>query len=281
MTTTLTMLSSIAEAIGGDRVSATSIAAPGYNPHFIEPRPSDILRLGRSDYFIHMGLDLELWRGPLVEAAVNPRLLPGAVGDVDASVGIDLLEVPGVGLSRASGDIHIFGNPHYWLDPENVKRMAEQFAGRLAAGAPGSSDLFRENLRSFSRSVDEHMASWKSALSPFQGQRLVAYHNSWPYFAHAFNLRIDLFVEPKPGISPSGSHLEGLVAQMKRDEVRIIIVEPFQPRRIAESVAKRTSGKVVELWQNPSGKDSYIEMMDRNVHTLVEALRASRRGSAP
>ena len=281
VTTTLTTLSSIAEAIGGDRVSATAIAAPGYDPHFIEPRPSDILRLGRSDYFIHMGLDLELWRGPLVEAAVNPRLLPGAAGDIDASVGIELLEVPGGGPNRAAGDIHIFGNPHYWLDPENVKRMAERIAGRLAAGAPGSADLFKENLRFFSRSIDEHMAGWKTTLSPFRGQRLVAYHNSWPYFARAFDLRIDLFIEPKPGIPPSGSHLVDLMAEMERGDVRVIIVEPFQPRRVAESVAKRTSGKVVELWQNPSGKDSYIEMMDRNVQVLAEALRTSWRGHAP
>ncbi len=281
VTTTLTTLSSITEAIGGDRVSVTAIAAPGYDPHFIEPRPSDILRLGRSDYFIHMGLDLELWRGPLVEAAVNPRLLPGAAGDMDASAGVKLMEVPGSGPNRVSGDIHIFGNPHYWLDPENVKRIAEQIAHTLAADAPADADLFKENLRSFSRSIDEHMIGWKSALAPFRGQRLVAYHNSWPYFAHAFDLRINLFLEPKPGIPPSGSHLEGLVAQMERDDVRIIIVEPFQPRRIAEAVAKRTSGKVIELWQNPDGKDTYTQMMDRNIRTLVEALSAGRRGQGP
>jgi ABC-type Zn uptake system ZnuABC Zn-binding protein ZnuA len=279
MTTTLSSLRSLASTIGGSRVDVVSIAEPTYDPHFNEPKPSDIVRLGRSDFFVHMGLDLELWRGPLVEAAVNPRLLPGAEGEIDASTGIELLEVPAASPSRAGGDIHLFGNPHYWLDPLNTKRIARHIADKLTAASPESATLFESNLQAYSELIDQRLEVWHTALSPFKGSRLVAFHNSWPYLARVFDLRIDRFIEPKPGISPSGSHLEDLVARMKREDVRIIIVEPHHPRRTAESVAKRVSGRVIELWQNPPGDESYVEMMDRNIRVLVEALEASARSS--
>jgi ABC-type Zn uptake system ZnuABC Zn-binding protein ZnuA len=205
--------------------------------------------------------------------------LPGAEGEIDASTGIELLEVPAASPSRAGGDIHLFGNPHYWLDPLNTKRIARHIADKLTAASPESATLFESNLQAYSELIDQRLEVWHTALSPFKGSRLVAFHNSWPYLARVFDLRIDRFIEPKPGISPSGSHLEDLVARMKREDVRIIIVEPHHPRRTAESVAKRVSGRVIELWQNPPGDESYVEMMDRNIRVLVEALEASARSS--
>jgi ABC-type Zn uptake system ZnuABC Zn-binding protein ZnuA len=274
VTTTLEVLRALVEAVGGERVRVEAIAAPQFDPHFIEPRPSDIVRLGRSDFFVHMGLDLELWRGPLVEAAVNPRLLPGGAGEIDCSIGIPLLEVPQRALSRVEGDIHLFGNPHYWLDPANAARMAERIAGRLGEFAPDAAPGFRERAERFGQDLERRRQGWEALLSPYRGARLAAYHNSWPYFAQAFALRVDLFLEPKPGIPPSGIHLETLAETMKREKVRVILMERYQPRRTAESVAKRTGARLVEVWQNPDPKMGYVEMMDRNVRALAEALAA-------
>jgi ABC-type Zn uptake system ZnuABC Zn-binding protein ZnuA len=278
VTTTLEVLRSLVEAVGGERVQVEAIAAPQFDPHFIEPRPSDIVRLGRSEFFVHMGLDLELWRGPLVEAAVNPRLLPGAAGEIDCSIGIPLLEVPQRAVSRAEGDIHLYGNPHYWLDPANAERMAERIAERLGEFAPAEAGGFRGRADRFGREIERRQAEWRELLAPYRGARLAAYHNSWPYLARAFELRIDLFLEPKPGIPPSGVHLERLSETMKRDSVGILVLERYQPRRPAESVAKRTGARLLELWQNPDAEMGYIEMMDRNVRALAQALGAAPAG---
>jgi ABC-type Zn uptake system ZnuABC Zn-binding protein ZnuA len=278
VTTTLEVLRALVEAVGGERVKVEAIAAPQFNPHFIEPRPSDIVRLGRSEFFAHMGLDLELWRGPLVEAAVNPRLLPGGPGEIDCSIGIPLLEVPQRAVTRAEGDIHLYGNPHYWLDPANAARMAERIAERLGGSSAADAGFFRDRAARFGQDIEKRQAEWKALLAPYRGAQLAAYHNSWPYLARAFDLRIDLFLEPKPGIPPSGVHLETLSETMKRDHVRILVLERYQPRRPAESVAERTGARLVELWQNPEPKSGYVEMMERNVHALAEALAASAGG---
>lgn len=282
VTTTLTVLRALVEAVGGERVRAQAIAWPRHDPHFIEPRPSDIVRLGRSDFFVHMGLDLELWRGPLVEAAVNTRLLPGGHGDIDCSIGIPLLEVPAsaVAVSRAQGDIHLFGNPHYWLDPANASRMAARIAERLSEFSPADAALFQQRLQAFQADLEKRAAKWRAMLRPYEGARLVAYHKSWPYFAQAFGLRIDLFLEPKPGIPPSGAHLESLVETMERDGVKVIIVEPHHPRRPAESVAERAGARLVELWQNPEPGSGYIELIDRDVRALAEALGGTSGGGS-
>ncbi len=278
ITTTQAVLASLAEAVGGERVKVEAIAAPGFDPHFIEPKPSDIVRLGRSDFFVHMGLDLELWRGPLVEAAVNRRLLPGGAGEIDCSHGIHLLEVPTRSVSRAEGDIHLYGNPHYWLDPANAARMAAQIAERLGDFSPADGRFFAERLRAFQDDLERRAKNWRAALAPHREARLAAYHNSWPYLAQAFGLRVDLFLEPKPGIPPSGAHLEQVVAEMKKDGVRAVIIEPFQPRRQAESVAGKAGARVVELWQNPQPGMGYADMLDRDVRALAGALAAPAGG---
>jgi zinc/manganese transport system substrate-binding protein len=275
VTTTLGVLRSLVEEIGGDRVRVESIAPPASDPHFMEPRPSDMVRLGRSDFFVHMGLDLELWRGPLVEAAVNPRLFPGGAGEIDASTGVPLLEVPTRALSRAEGDIHLFGNPHYWLDPTNAAIVARHISERLSEYSPADAEYFMRRFEALKADLERRSGGWRAALERSKGSRLAAYHNSWPYLGHAFGLRIDLFLEPKPGIPPSGAHLESLVAAMKRDHVRAVIVEPFQPRRSAQAVAERAGARVLELWQNPDEKMTYADMMERNVRALGDLLAGS------
>ena len=276
VTTTLSVLRALVEAVGGEKVRVEAIASPQFDPHFIEPKPSDIVKLGRSDFFVHMGLDLELWRGPLVEAAVNPRLLPGGEGEIDAEVGIQLLEVPTRALSRAEGDIHLYGNPHYWLDPANAAIMAGRIADRLSTADGVDEAFFRGRAEALRDELQRRTREWKATLAPYRGERLVAYHNSWPYFAQVFGLRIDLFLEPKPGIPPSGAHLERLLAGMKKDAVKVIIIERYQSRRTAEDLARQAGAQVVELWQNPDPKSGYADMMDRNVKALAAAL-----GGAP
>ncbi len=177
---TLTTFADLAKTVGGDHVSVSAIAAPQFNPHFIEPKPSDVLRVKRADLFIHAGLDLELWRGPLLDAAGNTNVMPGQPGELDLSQGIALLEVPDHPVSRAEGDIHIYGNPHYWTDPENAKIIAKTIADKFSAMDSAHAQDYQQRLQQFTARLDQQIAEWRSQLAPFQGQEFVGYHNEWP-----------------------------------------------------------------------------------------------------
>lgn len=276
---TSTAFGEIAKEIGGDRVVVKAIALPTQDIHFIEPKPSDILRLSRADLFIHAGLDLELWRGPLIEAASNLKIFPGSPGYFDASQGIALLEVPTHRLTRAEGDIHIFGNPHYWLDPLNGKIIARHLRDRLATLSPGDRGYFDRNLGKFNTSLDDMMRQWRARLQPFTGAKVVFYHNSWVYFAERFKLRTVGFLEPKPNIPPSGTHLRRLITKMKQEKVRVIVIEPFHPRRPAEAVAGETGAEVLVLGTQPGwnrGTETYTGLFDYLVHHLASFFGKTR-----
>lgn len=273
--TTTSVLGDIVREVGGDRVDVKSLEPPGRDVHFYEPTPSDIVRLSRADVFMHGGLDLELWRGPLVEASTNPKVMPGGPGEIDAAQGISLLEVPAGGLSRAQGDVHIYGNPHFWLDPANLGIIAANAAAKLETVDPEHADVYRRNLADFQARLREAIPRWKATLAPFAGKPVTAYHNSWPYFAKAFDLRIDTFLEPKPNIAPSGAHLEKLEAEMKQQGIRAILVEPFQHRAYADQVAAATGAEVCLVSTMPGGvpgTDDLFSWMDHLTKTLAAAL---------
>jgi len=268
-------LASIAGAITGDRADIYCVAAPNRDLHFIEPTPKDVMKLKDSDVFIHAGLDLEAWRGPLLNAVGRLNLMwPAGERQIDASRGIFLLEVPET-LSRAEGDIHAYGNPHYWTDPENAKIMARNIAERLGELYPEDKEQFLRNAETFNQKIDAKLAIWQKQMAPFQGAPVVVYHNSWPYFIRRFGLRLVGELEPKPGIPPTAKHLDGLVKMMKEKSVKIIITEPYREKRTPERVAKETGARVVTFTQSvgafPQARD-YFSMLDYDIGLLEEAL---------
>lgn len=269
-------LSAIAAAVGGKHVDVTAMAKPTEDPHFVDPKPSFIVRLNRADALIEGGVGLEQgWLPALIQGARNSALTQGAPGRILAAQGIPMLEVPST-LDRAQGDVHAAGNPHFLMNPANAQRVAENIAAGFKRLDPQHAEDYDRNYKVFARDLDKKIAEWKKKLEPFAGQQLVAYHNTWPYFAQHFNLEIQLFLEPKPGIPPSPAHLAESIARIKADQIKVIIIEPYHHLRTAQAVADATGAKVVTLTQYPGGIEGtgngYIEMMDYNVNTLADAL---------
>ena len=273
-------LGAVASAIGGDAVSVTVLTKPTEDPHFVDARPSHIVTLNRANVLIEGGAELEQgWLPPLVEGARNARILPGTPGRVVASEGIQLLDVPAV-VERSRGDVHAAGNPHYMMDPENAKIVARHIADAFCTIDAGGCANYRSRLTEFEARLEAKMMDWSRTLAPFRGSQLVTYHATWRYFAERFGLRSELFLEPKPGIPPSPPHLAEVIGKMNAESIKVVLVEPYQPRRVAEAVASRTGATVVDVAQFPgalsdTGGD-YLALMDANVRTIAAALAASR-----
>lgn len=276
--TTLPDLESIVREIGGDRVDAFAVATGYQNPHFVDPKPSYIVKLTRADMFVTIGLDLETgWVPALLNSARNPRIMKGAPGYVDASVNVPLLQVP-TSASREQGDIHIYGNPHYWLDPERGRIIAQNIHDALVRLRPESREVFSANLRRFNERLDAKMAEWSRIMAPYRGAKIIAYHNQWPYFEERFGLRIVDFLEPKPGLPPTPSQLAKVIRIMQQQNIRVIIIEPYFKQDAAELVARKVDGKVVLLASSVGafkGVDSYFDLFDFNLRVLTEAIDQS------
>jgi zinc/manganese transport system substrate-binding protein len=273
---TLPDFGSLAREIGGDKVTVTVLAKPTEDPHFVDARPSFVVQLRTADVLIEGGAELEIgWLPPLLQNARNPKIDVGKPGRVIASQGIRLMNVP-ANVTRAAGDVHALGNPHFMTDPIIAKAVAQHIAQSLSSVDGANAGFYDANYRKFEATINAKLQEWGAAMLPFKGQNVVAYHDSWPYFAHRFGVNIDLFLEPKPGIPPSPSHLAEVIAQMKAQHIKAIIVEPFQDRKTAEKVASATGAKVVEFAQFPgglAGTDSYVKLIDTLVSRLAAALK--------
>lgn len=268
-------LAALAREIGGDAVSVTALAKPTEDPHFVDPKPSHLITLNRADVLIEGGAELELgWLPPLLDNARNSRIAAGAPGRVVASQGIRMTEVPAT-FDRSKGDIHSLGNPHFMVDPLNAKIVAADIAEHLARIDPTNAEKFRANLARFNATVDRKLPEWQRQLAPYRGTRIVTYHKDFVYFAARFNLDIVQTLEPKPGIAPSPAHLADVVAAMKSSKARVILVQPYQNHRTAETVARQTGARVVEMPQQPGAVPNtatYFDLMDYLVRSLVGAL---------
>ena len=273
---TLPDFGSFAREIGSDKVDITVLAKPTEDPHFVDARPSFVVALRNADVLIDGGAELEIgWLPPLLQNARNSKLEIGKPGRVQASQGIHLMEVPAV-LTRAAGDVHALGNPHFAVDPIIAKAIAQHIAQSFSAVDPANATTYDANYRKFEAAINAKLQEWGAAMLPFKGQHVVAYHNSWAYFGHRFGLNIDIFLEPKPGIPPSPSHLAEVIQQMKTQQIKVIIVEPYHDRKIAERAASATGAKVVDFAQYPGAlpnTDTYIKLIDALVSRLAGALK--------
>jgi zinc/manganese transport system substrate-binding protein len=273
---TLPDLGSLAREIGGDNVSVTVLAKPTEDPHFVDARPSFVVALRSADVLIDGGAELELgWLPPLLQNARNAKLDVGKPGRVQASQGVHLMNVP-ANITRAAGDVHALGNPHFGVDPIIAKAIAQHIAQSFSAIDPANATTYDANYKKFEAAINARLQEWGATMLPFKGQHVAAYHDSWPYFGHRFGLEIDIFLEPKPGIPPSPSHLAEVIAQMKAQKIKAIIVEPYHDRKIAERVASATGATVVDFAQYPGAlpnTDSYIKLIDALVSRLAAALK--------
>jgi zinc/manganese transport system substrate-binding protein len=273
---TLPDFGSLARDIGGDKVNLTVLAKPTEDPHFVDARPSFVVALRNADVLIDGGAELELgWLPPLLQNARNPKIEVGKPGRIQASEGVRLMNVP-ANVTRAAGDVHALGNPHFTVDPIIAKAVAQHIAQSFSALDPANAAFYEGNYKKFEATINAKLQEWGATMQPFHGQHIVAYHDSWPYFAHRFGVAIDIFLEPKPGIPPSPSHLTEVIAQMKAQHIKAIIVEPFHDRRIAEKAASATGAKVIEFSQFPGGlpgTDSYVKLIDTLVSRLAAALK--------
>lgn len=270
----------IASEIGGEKVEVATLGRPAEDPHFVDAKPSFILKLNRADVLVEGGAELEIgWLPALLEQSRNEKIAAGAAGHISCSQVVSLLEVPST-LDRSKGDVHAAGNPHYMVDPENAKKVANLISESFCTLDSSNCELFREHLKNFSERLDKKLVEWQASLSPFRGSHLVAYHNSWPYFAKRFGLVIDLYLEPKPGIPPTPANLADVMAKIKAGNIRAIIVDPYLNRRTAESVAENTGAAVVDVAQFPGAfpgtENDYLALMDRNVNALVSALAGNK-----
>ncbi|MDP9254900.1 MAG: metal ABC transporter substrate-binding protein [Verrucomicrobiota bacterium] len=273
---TLPDFAALAREIGGDKVEVTVMAKPTEDPHFVDARPSFVVQLRTADVLIEGGAELEIgWLPPLLQNARNPKIEVGKPGRVVASQGVRLMNVP-TNVTRAAGDVHALGNPHFMTDPIIAKAVAQHIAQSFSAIDATNAASYDANYKKFEATINAKLQEWGATMLPFKGQNVVAYHDSWVYFAHRFGLNIDLFLEPKPGIPPSPSHLVEVIAQMKAQKIKAIIVEPFHNRKIAEKVASATGAKVVDFSQFPgglSGTESYVKLIDALVSRLAAALK--------
>lgn len=274
--TTLSTYADLVKTIGAQAVEVKSIASPRFNPHFIEPKPSDVFKLKQADLFVHSGLDLEAWRDPLVQASGRSDFKSGGAAQLDLSVGVSLLEVPTGQPSRAEGDIHLFGNPHYWLSPENGLVMARSIAAKLSQMDSEHSEEFKQNLAQFESKLKARILAWREELSAFRGSELIGYHNEWLYLVDFLGLQITQFLEPKPGIPPTPRHIEELLRFVKEKKVRVIIQASFYSTDASETLARMSGAKLKVLCQSvgelPEATD-YIAMLDFNISQIVEGLK--------
>jgi zinc/manganese transport system substrate-binding protein len=273
---TLQDFASIAQSIGGDRVETFALAKGYQDPHFVDAKPSHVLQLSRAELLIVAGLELEIgYLPPLVDQSRNARIRQGGPGYLDVSSGCEILQRPTTVVTRAMGDVHPYGNPHYWTDPENGRRIARAIAERLEALDPAGAAAYAANLAAFETRLDAKQKEWLGRLAPFAGAKVVTFHDSWPNFARRFGLDVAGHVEPRPGIPPTPSHTLEIINLIQREKIRVILVEPYFDTKTPDSIAAKTGARVVALYPSVGGLPEitdYFALFDRNVAALVEAL---------
>lgn len=267
---------SIASAIGGDRVEVFSLAKGYQDPHFVDAKPSLILRLSNADLLVVVGLDLEAgYLPPMLDQSRNAKIRPGGAGYLDASIGCDVIR-PAVAVTRAMGDVHPFGNPHYWIDPGNGRIVARAIAAKLAALDPAGEPLFTKNLAAFEAKLTAKEKEWDAKMAPHAGTKIVTFHDSWPNFAKRFGLVVAGQVEPKPGIPPPPAHTLEMINLVMREKIRVILVEPYFDSKTPKAIAQKTGATLLTFYPSVGGKpgiDDYFQLFDANIDALVAALK--------
>jgi ABC-type Zn uptake system ZnuABC Zn-binding protein ZnuA len=244
-----------------------------------------MVRLSKADVFIRIGLDLEQWAPLLIDGARNPRIRFGEPGHIIASVGVDLQDSglqAGTMIDRSLGDIHIYGNPHYWLDPLNGKIIAQNILEGLKRISPENAEYFNENKRLFDSEIDTRLSRWQEKMKPYSGTNVVAYHRSWPNFSKRFGINVVDYVELKPGIAPSPTHIAALIKKINAEGIKVIIKEPCYENKIPNFISSKTGASVLTLPISVEGvkevKD-YFDLFDYIIDNLISTF--TKQGITP
>lgn len=267
----------IAEEIGGNKVEVESLSKGYQDPHFVDAKPSYVLKLNRADMLIYNGLGLEVgWLPLLVTGARNSNILPGNTGNLDCSTLIpNLLEVPTTKVDRSMGDIHPGGNPHYMLNPKNGIAVASGIAERLKELDSKNASFYDERLRGFIRRLNAKTKEWEEKLSPYKGTQIVTYHKSWVYFSSWAGLQEMGYVEPKPGIPPAPSYVADLIRKMRQMDVKLVIMESYYPQKVPALIAEKTGSSLLVLPSSVGGRDgidAYFDLLDVIVDEVTSKL---------
>jgi ABC-type Zn uptake system ZnuABC Zn-binding protein ZnuA len=273
-------LASLAREVGGDLVSADSIAMGYQDPHFVEPKPSFLLKLQKADLLVVVGLQLEIgWLPPLITQSRNAKIQVGAPGYLDMSQSCQILEIPTGQVTRAMGDVHPLGNPHYWLDPDNGRRIAKALATKFSEMQPGNAAAFAQRYADFDRRLAAAEKGWEAKMAPYRGRKVVTYHRSWPNFCEHFGLVVVDYVEPKPGIPPSPVHTLEVINTMKRESIKLILVEPYFDLRAPNKIAQDVGGQVAVLLPSVGGVKQvtdYFQLFDYDINLLVSLFEKAK-----
>jgi zinc/manganese transport system substrate-binding protein len=278
--TSTTDMASLTQEVGGDNVNVESIAKGYQDPHFVEAKPSFLLKLRQADLLIAVGLQLEIgWLPPLITQSGNPKIQIGGPGYLDASQFAEILEIPQGSVTRAEGDVHPMGNPHYWLDPDNGRRIARGIATKLADMDPANGAYFHQRFQDFEKRLLAAEQKWDAEMKPYRGRKVVTYHRSLPNFAKHFGLDVIGYVEPRPGIPPTPSHTLELIQLMKRENCKIVMVEPYFDLKTPQSIARETGAQVVVYLPSVGGEKqvtNYFELFDYDVALLTKAFQSTK-----
>src|SRR5271157_2838435 len=271
--TATTDLASLAQEVGGDKINVESMARGYQDPHFVEPKPSFLLKLQKADLLVVVGLQLEIgWLPPLITQSRNAKIQVGGLGYLDMSQYCQILEIPTGQVTRAMGDVHPLGNPHYWLDPENGRRIAKELAAKLTEMQPANAAAFAQRFADFDKRLSTAEKGWEARMAPYHGRKVVTYHRSWPNFCERFGLEVVDYVEPKPGIPPTPSHTLEVINTMKREGIKLILVEPYFDLRAPNKIAQDVGGQVAVLLPSVGGVKQvtdYFQLFDYDINLLV------------
>jgi len=277
--TTTPDLASIAKEIGGSFIQANSLVKGYQDAHFMQPKPSYLVKMNRADLLIYQGLELEIgWLPVLMNGARNPDIKPGQPGHLNASARIAALEIPKGEVDRSMGDVHPYGNPHYNLDPENGFILAQVIGDRLSELDPENAPQYKLNLDRFNKKLQEKLIQWKSKMSPFHGNEIVTYHKHWSYFAKRFGLSVINTIELKPGVSPSVKHLSALTEVINRQKIKLIMQANYIDSKFSNIVAGKTGATVLPLpvfvGGTPEAKD-YFSLFDTIIEKISHVLQSN------
>ena len=278
--TSTTDMAALTREVGGDKVNVEALARGYQDPHFVEAKPSFLLKLRQADLLISVGLQLEIgWLPPLITQSGNPKIQVGAPGYLDASQFAEILEIPQGQVTRAMGDVHPLGNPHYWLDPDNGRRIARGIANNLAEMDPSDGAYFQQRFEDFDKRLTAAEQKWDEEMKPYRGRKLVTYHRSFPNFAKHFGLDVIGYVEPRPGIPPTPTHTLELIQLMKRENCRVVLVEPYFDLKTPQSIGRETGSQVVVYLPSVGGEkgvDNYFQLFDYDIGLLIKAFNATK-----
>jgi ABC-type Zn uptake system ZnuABC Zn-binding protein ZnuA len=278
--TTSTDLKSLVEIVGGERVRAESLAPPLQDPHAVEVKPGQLAKLKTAALLVRIGLDHEPWLGRVLRTVGDSRFTRDSPHYLDTSRGVQLLqaETPRVRADKGT-HVHGFGNTHYWLDPENAGPITAAILAALLRLAPADRAYFEANRKRFREQLDGRLQGWLQTMAPYKGTRVVAVHETWPYFAQRFGLTIVAIVEPNPGVPPSPSYLDSLIQKMRDSGIRLLIADPYSNASVVRQVATQSGAAAVTLIPSVGGDPGavdYLSLFDFNIKRVSQAARAAQ-----